>query len=96
MTMTYYGRTPKGKRIHLGDKLQYATNRETRVDTFCGAAMLAWEEGAMPPPSFREEFCRNCFRSYAWEVMLEKLELLARQIMRDQNQDVRDVGRSRL
>lgn len=83
--MTYYGHTPKGKKVHLGDRVQYSLvnrRREARVDTFCGAAMLAYENGELPPASLAQEFCKNCFRSYAWEVMLERMEQLARKEVR--------------
>ena len=69
-TAIFYGWTPTGKRIHLGDEARvwpaqkgYGTHV---VDTFCGSIMRAWEDGSMPSAGRVTEFCRNCFRALAW------------------------------
>ncbi len=64
----YYGWTPTGKRIHLGDVAVREDKGITILDSFCGAIMKAWEDGSMPPSGRVTEFCRNCFRTLAWEV----------------------------
>lgn len=72
----YFGSTPTGKRIHLGDESRVWRPEDKDVfvvDTFCGAIMRAWEDGSMPPSSQVQEFCRNCFRSLAWEIFERSL-----------------------
>lgn len=65
----YYGWTTKGKRIHLGDEVAYSQSKKVNVvSTFCGPLMWAWEDGSMPSPGQVQEFCRNCFRTLAWEA----------------------------
>ena len=68
-TAIYYGWTPTGKRIHLGDATRVWQGKPSAtyvVDTFCNAIMRAWEDGSMPPAGRVTEFCRNCFRALAW------------------------------
>lgn len=69
--MIFYGETTTGRRIHIGNWLSPRhTSRETWVYTFCGSEMSTWEEGERPPLSRAEDFCRNCFRAYAWQTFL--------------------------
>lgn len=67
--MYYYGQTYRGLRIHMGNFVLKGRGRREVVYTFCGNEMLSWDEGERPPYSQVEEFCRNCFRTYAWEIM---------------------------
>ena len=76
-TALFYGSTPYGKRIHLGDDPLYMSGRIVKVNTFCGAIMSAWEDGDLPPPRRVAYFCHNCFRALAWEVFVERMESLA-------------------
>ncbi len=77
-TAVYFGSTPTGKRLHLGDESRVltATERLYVVDTFCGCIMRAWEDGSMPSYGRVTEFCRNCFRALAWAEY--ERELLSR------------------
>ena len=50
-----------------------SSNRGQWVETFCGNEMLAWEEGERPPGSRVEDFCKNCFRRYAWQIMVDQV-----------------------
>lgn len=76
----YFGWTPKGKRIHLGDETRIWQGKPSAtyvVDTFCGSIMRAWEDGSMPPAGQVQEFCRNCFRSLAWNAFEASLMVTA-------------------
>lgn len=66
--MILIGKTPQGGKVHLGSVVRQGQSRPW-VPTFCGADMLAWDEYERPPSEKAGEFCRNCFRSYAWKVM---------------------------
>lgn len=75
-TAIYYGWTPTGKRIHLGDETRVIRQKSARitiVDTFCSATMNAWEDGSMPPQGRVQEFCRNCFRTLAWDIFEQRM-----------------------
>ena len=80
----YYGETPHGHRIHIGnwiERVQGTGRRQNRVvATFCGSFMLEWEEGIRPPTSRASDFCKNCFRSIAWEIMVSQMGSLASEI----------------
>lgn len=75
--MFYYGATKTGKRIHLGDFVMTQRGASDWVETFCGVMMDSWEEGEQPPGSRVTDFCRNCFRTYAWQIMVDSLGNLA-------------------
>lgn len=69
--MIFYGTTPYGRRIHIGNWISPRhRSRENFVFTFCGNEMTAWEEGERPPSSKADEFCKVCFRSFAWEYFV--------------------------
>lgn len=71
--MIYYGETPKGKKIHVGNFVVKEARRGDWVYTVCGNEMQSWVEGERPEGSKVEDFCHNCFRAYAWEIMQKAL-----------------------
>ena len=77
MPSRYFGITDSGKRIHLGTRVEYARRKIVTVTSFCGVLMSAYDNGEMPPPQLADEFCRNCFRTDAWEAFSQKMEALA-------------------
>lgn len=73
--MIFYGETLTGRRIHIGNWLSPRLHgREDWVYTFCGSEMRSWKEGDRPPVSRANDFCRSCFRRYAWAIMLRHLD----------------------
>lgn len=68
-----YGGTPTGSRIHLGQVVRQNATHQW-VPTFCGCDMLTWSEGDRPPLSKAEDYCRNCFRTFAWHFMTDSLK----------------------
>lgn len=73
----FYGQTSWGKKVHLGTEVVPYPNVDSSilvVRTFCGAYMVSPETGSMPPGSYAKEFCKLCFRTYAFDLMVEKLE----------------------
>lgn len=80
----YYGWTPTGKRIHLGDETRVwmpaGGSQIHIVDTFCGSIMRAWEDGSMPSVGIVTEFCRNCFRALAWMEFEKSLSAVGKRV----------------
>lgn len=73
----FYGQTSWGKKVHLGAEVVPYPNVDSSilvVRTFCGAYMVSPETGEMPPQSYAQSFCKLCFRTYAFDLMVEKLE----------------------
>lgn len=69
----FYGSTNLGRKIHMGNSFKAVPiggGKRTIAVSFCGVWMLAWEEGERPPGSRTDEFCKNCFRSFAWDHMV--------------------------
>lgn len=72
--MTYYGKTPAGKKLHMGTKVipYIGDTRSFQVQTFCGAQMVSDDTDLRP--DLRLEFCRNCFRAMAWQLLMDHME----------------------
>lgn len=89
-TVYYYGEAPYGKPgpsgekvLHLGNFVEYVPLGRGRsnpiVTSFCGVLMISWEEGRYPPDGRSGDFCKNCFRTDAWEFMLSSMRSLAQE-----------------
>lgn len=74
----WWGWTPTGKRIHLGDRALWEEGRMVHVDTFCGAIMKAPTDHEIPPPGRVSEFCRQCFRTLAWALLEQRMKEIAK------------------
>lgn len=79
--MLFYGEAKTGKKIHMGNYIvagrghasDWGGHASDWVWAFCGADIATWEAGERPPVSRADEFCKNCFRAYAWNIMLAVL-----------------------
>lgn len=72
----HYGYTPTGKKIHLGEHVNWTDKNGTScVDAFCGALMDSrlLERGNRPLPAKVKEYCKRCFATDAWAVFEETM-----------------------
>jgi hypothetical protein len=83
----YYGWSHTGQRIHLGEKVHYIREGKLKdgrriavVGGFCGTDVRAYTDRAMPPPHLAREFCRNCMRPLAFDVLIQRADEIAKQI----------------
>lgn len=69
----FYGEAKSGKKLHMGS---FRVGDE--IDAFCGCSIHEWEQGERPPKSKVSEYCKNCFRAYAWQAMVIEVGEMAR------------------
>lgn len=71
--MFFYGNISRHTKVHMGDLVLRGRGRVDEVETFCGHVMTSWEPGQQPPGDRAGDFCRNCFRAYAWRFMVNSV-----------------------
>lgn len=76
MATVYYGTSGQrqGLRIHMGSDVSYFAHNDKkfRVRARCGIEMIETDIDA-PQPKQVTEFCKNCFRKLAWEMLQQRL-----------------------
>ena len=75
MAQLYYGTTMFGHRIHLGDDVLYpdiSNPKQWVVVAKCGNRMYSFNVDE-PAPSKVDEYCKTCYRPYAWDLFVENM-----------------------
>lgn len=91
----YYGTSQTGKRIHFGTEILHPAGKEWRVVAHCGNSIVSHSLDE-PMPSRVTEFCKNCFRTAAWDAyeryMLQRGAAIEREAEQEQQRIKRAVA----